>query len=73
MKPLTRTGAPIGSCSEEEYCVPLTCDLCKAEIPHSAAVTFEGSDYAVHFCGLGCLETWKLHHFRDNPDFPASE
>jgi hypothetical protein len=44
----------------------LTCDLCKAEIPPSAALTFEGADYSAHFCGLGCMETWKLnYHAKD--------
>ena len=57
-----RTGASIGSCLEDDVCVPLTCDLCKAEIPLSAVMTFEGADYTVHFCGLGCMEAWKLNH-----------
>jgi len=57
-----RTGASIGSCSDGDVCVPLICNLCKAEIPPSAALTFEGADYTVHFCGLGCMETWKLNH-----------
>lgn len=62
MQSKSHTGASIGSCSEDVVCVPLTCDLCKAEIPPSAALTFEGADYTVHFCGLGCMETWKLNH-----------
>lgn len=72
MKSQTRTGAPIGTCSDEEFCVPLVCDLCRAEIPDSAAVTFEGSDYAVHFCGLGCLEAWKSQHHIENQDSRSS-
>lgn len=63
-----RTGASIGSCSEDDVCVPLTCDLCKAEIPLSAVMTFEGADYTVHFCGLGCMETWRLNQpTKDSP------
>jgi hypothetical protein len=58
----TPAGASIVSCSEDDVCAPLTCDLCKAEIPPSAALTFEGADYTAHFCGLGCMETWKLNH-----------
>ncbi len=58
----TPAGAPIISCSQDDVCVPLTCNLCKAEIPQSAALTFEGADYTAHFCGLGCMETWKLNH-----------
>ena len=54
------TGASVGSCSDDDACVPLTCDLCRAEIPPSAALTFEGADYTAHFCGLGCMETWQI-------------
>ena len=68
MKPVNPSGVVIGACSDEELCVPLVCDLCKAEIPQSAAVTFEGSDYAVHFCGLGCLETWKARHLGEKAE-----
>lgn len=62
MQPKSQTGAFIGSCSEDDICVPLTCDLCKKEIPRSAALTFEGADYTAHFCGLGCMEAWKQNH-----------
>lgn len=71
MKNLTRSGAPIGTCPQEDQCVPLLCDLCRAEIPPGAELTFEGADYAAHFCGLGCLETWKLNHFTEIPDSRA--
>jgi hypothetical protein len=54
------TGASIGSCSEDDVCVPVACNLCMAEIPRSAALTFEGADYTAYFCGLECLEEWKL-------------
>lgn len=59
-----RTGAPISTCSEDQACMPLVCNVCRKEIPQSAAVTFEGGDYAVHFCGLDCLETWKAHQWK---------
>lgn len=55
-------GAAIDSCVGDDVCVPLTCNLCRAEIPPSAALTFEGADYTAHFCGLGCMETWKLNN-----------
>lgn len=48
------------ACSDEDLCIPLTCELCREEIPSSAVVTFEGADYVFHFCGPGCLEIWKL-------------
>ena len=62
MQSKSHTGASINACSEDVVCVPLTCHLCKKEIPPSAALTFEGADYTTHFCGLGCMETWKLNH-----------
>lgn len=61
MQPKAQSGASISSCSGDDVCVPLTCELCKAEIPPSAALTFEGADYTAHFCGLGCMEAWKLN------------
>lgn len=67
MKSIARTGAVIGTCSEEDLCMPVVCDLCKTEIPHSAALTFEGEDYAVHFCGLGCLNAWKDRYLGKAP------
>lgn len=36
----------------------LSCEHCNAEIPLSAAVTFEGSDYVWHFRGQDCLAKW---------------
>lgn len=67
MKPVARTGASISPCSEDEACMPLVCELCRMEIPQSAAVTFEGADYTLHFCGLGCLEAWKERHPEKTP------
>ncbi|MGE5027742.1 MAG: DUF3330 domain-containing protein [Betaproteobacteria bacterium] len=68
MKNLTRSGAPIGACPEVDLCVPLFCTHCRAEIPPDAVLTFEGADYAVHFCGLGCLEVWTLNYASEMPD-----
>lgn len=62
MKNLTRSGAPIGACPEDDPCVSLLCAVCRVEIPPGAALTFEGADYAAHFCGLGCLEVWTLRY-----------
>lgn len=47
------------ACSEEDSCEPLSCDLCRKEIPGSARLTFEGADYTRHFCGNDCLDSWK--------------
>lgn len=59
MQTQAQSGAYIGSCSDDDVCIPMTCTLCMAEIPPSAALTFEGADYATHFCGLECMESWK--------------
>lgn len=40
----------------------LTCAACRAEVPESAAHTFEGEDYVQHFCGLDCLSSWKQNN-----------
>jgi hypothetical protein len=33
--------------------------VCQREIPLSAAVSPEASDYVAHFCGLECYEQWR--------------
>ncbi|HZM36287.1 MAG TPA: DUF3330 domain-containing protein [Burkholderiales bacterium] len=35
------------------------CTVCQREIPLSAAVWRESSDYVAHFCGLECYELWR--------------
>ncbi len=37
----------------------ISCAACQAEVPASAAHTFEGEDYVQHFCGLECMISWK--------------
>lgn len=37
----------------------VTCDVCLAEIPGSAAVSQEADEYAHHFCGIDCYSQWK--------------
>jgi hypothetical protein len=37
----------------------LACPVCHREIPVSAAVWREGSDYVAHFCGLDCYDRWR--------------
>ncbi|MDD4928261.1 MAG: DUF3330 domain-containing protein [Gallionella sp.] len=41
---------------EEEL---VACDICRKEVPISAAKTPEAVDYVVHFCGLECYSTWQ--------------
>ena len=37
----------------------IDCEVCFEEIPDSVAMTEEGEDYVVHFCGLDCYAAWK--------------
>jgi hypothetical protein len=37
----------------------VSCSVCHHEIPLSAAVWREGSDYVAYFCGLECYERWR--------------
>jgi len=37
----------------------VSCAICRKEIPLTAAVIPEASDYMAHFCGLECYEQWK--------------
>lgn len=37
----------------------IDCEICMKDIPLSAAVTEEGEDYVMHFCGLDCYRAWK--------------
>lgn len=37
----------------------VACEVCMKEVPKSAAVVPEATDYVMHFCGLDCFEKWK--------------
>lgn len=37
----------------------IDCEICLKEIPEAAAMTEEGKDYVLHFCGLECYAAWK--------------
>jgi hypothetical protein len=37
----------------------VSCGVCQREIPLSAAVSPEASDYVAHFCGLDCYAQWR--------------
>ena len=37
----------------------IPCHVCRHEIPLSAAVWREASDYVEHFCGLDCYDRWR--------------
>lgn len=36
----------------------IRCEVCLKEIPTSEALTREGDDYVINFCGLDCHEEW---------------
>jgi hypothetical protein len=53
-------GAPSESYEDlRESASHLTCSVCHREIPVSAAVWRESSDYVAHFCGLECYDQWR--------------
>lgn len=37
----------------------IACSVCQREIPLSAALWRESSDYVAHFCGLDCYDRWR--------------
>jgi hypothetical protein len=37
----------------------IDCEVCMKEIPETVAMTEEGQDYVLHFCGLECYTAWK--------------
>ncbi|MBK6629804.1 MAG: DUF3330 domain-containing protein [Betaproteobacteria bacterium] len=34
----------------------IACDICRKEVPLSAAFTPEGAEYVEHFCGIECYQ-----------------
>lgn len=44
---------------DEKLAEQVSCEVCKKEVPQSAAVNFEVNDYVAHFCGLECYAQWK--------------
>lgn len=36
----------------------LRCEVCTREIPASVALSSEGPDYILHFCGIECQDYW---------------
>jgi len=39
--------------------VQVTCNVCMKELPLSAAMTDEASDYVYYFCGPDCYAKWR--------------
>jgi hypothetical protein len=41
------------------------CGECMKEVPRSEAISREGTDYTLFFCGLDCFERWRKSHPED--------
>lgn len=48
----------------------IPCSVCRKEIPLSAALTPQGSDYVGHFCGIECYEQFTIQHRTGKPEEP---
>ena len=46
----------------------LTCENCTREIPVSVALSAEGPDYILHFCGIECMDHWKTRQEEANKE-----
>lgn len=52
---------PVVPVQETEASVPhavLTCEECCAQVPGDEAITEEGTEYVMYFCGIDCYDTW---------------
>jgi hypothetical protein len=45
---------------------PVHCELCKKEVPQSAAIVPESKDRLMYLCGLDCYEKWKTQEQRES-------
>lgn len=59
MKNMTHEGADIEPCTSDDVCEVVQCEVCMMEVPASVSLSFEGTDYVHHFCGLECLGLWR--------------
>jgi len=50
---------------EQEGQQTVDCNVCRKEVPASAARSAEGEDYVHHFCGAECLEQWNKEKKED--------
>jgi L-lactate utilization protein LutB len=49
--------------TEKAAALPMIrCGECMNEVPRSEAISREGSDYTLYFCGLGCFDRWRKTH-----------
>jgi hypothetical protein len=38
---------------------PVSCSVCRRQLPAEEALQHEGEDYMLWFCGLECYNSWK--------------
>ena len=50
----------------------VACEICLKEVPISAALSPEATDYVVYFCGLECYEKWKNQGGKPNDQVEKS-
>ena len=43
----------------QQLAASIPCSVCRHEIPLSAALWRESSDYVAYFCGLECYDRWR--------------
>jgi len=36
----------------------VSCHICETQVPLSEAISPEGEDYMLHFCGMDCFARW---------------
>ena len=44
----------------------VACEVCLKEVPKSAVIASEATDYVAYFCGLNCYERWKSQNVKTN-------
>jgi hypothetical protein len=42
------------------------CNSCASEIPETVAMTMEGLEYVMYFCGQACFDHWESEHQESN-------
>jgi hypothetical protein len=46
----------------------VVCDICRKEVPKSAAKIPEAIDYVAHFCGLECYTQWQQDNEKNSAE-----
>lgn len=64
---VNQNGGEILPGADDASCEFTHCMQCLKDVPLSATLSEEGSDYLHHFCGLECLETWRQKALQEFP------